>query len=97
MKNGGFEVVPANTTIYTVGIVIKYFCNPGYKLEAGENERTCLENGTWSGDQPSCISKQFVEGRQYLRKSVKIRLYTFFLRTSKLKKLSDVLRFFSTT
>jgi len=48
-------VEPANTTIYTVDTVIKYFCNSGYKL-GGDDERTCLENGTWSGEQPSCKS-----------------------------------------
>jgi len=55
VKNGGFTVEPANTTIYTVDTVIKYFCNSGYKL-GGDDERTCLENGTWSGEQPSCKS-----------------------------------------
>ncbi|XP_026869623.2 inactive serine protease PAMR1 [Electrophorus electricus] len=33
---------------------IKFFCNNPYVL-SGSSERTCQENGTWTGSQPQCI------------------------------------------
>lgn len=33
---------------------ITYKCHYGYKLE-GNSNRTCLANGTWSGETPKCI------------------------------------------
>lgn len=32
-------------------------CFPGYRLVQGDGVRECQENGTWSGEQPSCEGK----------------------------------------
>ena len=39
---------PGDTAVYS--------CNPGFTLD-GEGARTCVEDGEWSGDEPTCISK----------------------------------------
>lgn len=36
------------------GEKVLYSCEPGYWL-IGSPERHCLKNGSWSGNQPSCI------------------------------------------
>ena len=33
---------------------VSFTCKPGYWL-TGSNERNCLGNGTWTGDQPLCV------------------------------------------
>ncbi|XP_030650045.1 inactive serine protease PAMR1 [Chanos chanos] len=33
---------------------VEFFCSNSYVL-SGENKRTCLPNGTWSGQQPICV------------------------------------------
>ncbi|XP_063293960.1 inactive serine protease PAMR1 [Pelobates fuscus] len=38
----------------TIGSSIHYFCNNSYVL-SGNQQRTCLEGGQWSGKQPICI------------------------------------------
>ncbi|KAM4706820.1 sushi, von Willebrand factor type A, EGF and pentraxin domain-containing protein 1 [Discoglossus pictus] len=38
---------------FTYGKRVEYQCNEGYRLQ-GEKERTCLENGNWSGTVPFC-------------------------------------------
>ncbi|KAL5011273.1 hypothetical protein ScPMuIL_009824 [Solemya velum] len=38
---------------YDTGAVIRYTCANGMYLQ-GSAERTCLPNGLWSGDEPSC-------------------------------------------
>ncbi|XP_053304566.1 inactive serine protease PAMR1 [Spea bombifrons] len=37
-----------------IGSIVRYFCNNSYAL-SGNQERTCLEGGNWSGKQPICI------------------------------------------
>lgn len=39
---------------YSFGQVIKFECNPGFKL-AGPKELHCSENGVWSGEKPGCV------------------------------------------
>ncbi|KAL9961628.1 hypothetical protein ACROYT_G030610 [Oculina patagonica] len=33
---------------------VSFTCNPGYSLK-GSSERHCMANGTWTGNQPSCV------------------------------------------
>ena len=33
---------------------VSFTCKPGYWL-SGSTERNCLENGTWTGEQPLCV------------------------------------------
>ena len=37
----------------TYGSVAIYSCEPGYEL-VGDETRSCEEDGTWSGDEPTC-------------------------------------------
>ena len=37
----------------TPGSSATYTCNTGYQLE-GTSPRTCQDNGTWSGSDPTC-------------------------------------------
>ncbi|CAL4097087.1 unnamed protein product, partial [Meganyctiphanes norvegica] len=57
------------------GAKVKVTCNEGYKLHTGEEERTCLVHGKWSGEEPECkpltcgfegyLSNGKVEGNSY--------------------------------
>ncbi|XP_076346234.1 sushi, von Willebrand factor type A, EGF and pentraxin domain-containing protein 1-like isoform X1 [Tachypleus tridentatus] len=49
IENGNITVrdVKVNSTV-------KYVCNKGYELD-GPKERTCLEDRTWSEDEPRCL------------------------------------------
>ena len=40
-----------------IGSVAVYSCAFGYQLSTTSNERECLSNRTWSGDEPICISE----------------------------------------
>uniref|UniRef100_A0A669E6H5 Kringle containing transmembrane protein 1 n=1 Tax=Oreochromis niloticus TaxID=8128 RepID=A0A669E6H5_ORENI len=44
-----------NGTDYLQGSTLSFACNKGY-IMYGSAERTCLGDGTWTGDQPSCIT-----------------------------------------
>lgn len=37
--------------------VIRYRCKIGFRLNDGDEKRTCRSDGTWTGVQPSCIRK----------------------------------------
>ena len=45
------------TSVTTVGSVATYTCDSGYVLLGGSQQRTCQDNGTWDGTEPSCICK----------------------------------------
>nr|XP_046241528.1 sushi domain-containing protein 2 isoform X2 [Scatophagus argus] len=44
-----------NGTQYLEGNTLSFTCNEGYILY-GSTERTCLDDGTWTGQQPYCIT-----------------------------------------
>ncbi|XP_026177714.1 sushi domain-containing protein 2 isoform X2 [Mastacembelus armatus] len=44
-----------NGTHYVKGNTLNFSCNDGYKLY-GTAQRTCLDDGTWTGEQPYCIT-----------------------------------------
>ena len=41
------------------GNVMEYECDDGYYL-TGRSRRTCLANGTWDGQEPSCETGEFI-------------------------------------
>ena len=41
----------------SVGSVARYVCNSGFSLE-GQESRTCLPSGDWSGVEPTCRRKK---------------------------------------
>ena len=49
---------PGNGTVMvtelTDGSTANYTCNDGYQL-TGDETRTCMDNGMWSGHAPTCI------------------------------------------
>ena len=54
LTNPVFGVV--NATGDRVGDRAMYFCQSGYLL-SGERERTCQENGEWTGNASTCQRK----------------------------------------
>ncbi len=45
-----------NVSARAVSSAASYSCIDGFLLE-GQRHRTCLENGTWTGTNPSCTRK----------------------------------------
>lgn len=54
---------PANGVVSFAGTTFRsvatYTCNDGYVI-SGNEQRTCLETGEWSGQIPTCVSKSWV-------------------------------------
>ena len=46
----------ASYTLTTEGSTVVYSCDDGFVL-CGNQNRTCLPNGVWSGSVPDCISE----------------------------------------
>ena len=53
---------PDNGMVSLSGIVLDsvatYTCDTGYDL-VGNNDRTCLATGNWSGNEPTCIEGKY--------------------------------------
>lgn len=47
-------MVDVTSTLH--GGIARYSCNTGYTID-GPNNRTCGDQGMWSGTEPSCQSK----------------------------------------
>ena len=76
---------PANGSVLfaprLVGTIAKYSCNEGNLLK-GIPQRVCQQNGTWSGDEPSCLceSDEYVFCENiYLAMNILIQLLTVVL------------------
>ncbi len=52
--------------------LLRFTCEAGYTL-IGSSERTCLQNGSWSGTQPVCEG----EGHRYLERDTRQNLPGF--------------------
>ena len=48
-----YSTEPIASGFITNGTVATYSCADGYEL-AGEENRTCLVDGTWTGAEPQC-------------------------------------------
>ena len=46
-------------TTTTFNSVATYTCTGNYVI-SGSRQRTCLETGQWSGEEPTCISESFI-------------------------------------
>ena len=45
---------PSTSDSFMSGTVATYSCTDGYEL-VGEEKRTCLVDGTWTGAEPYCV------------------------------------------
>ena len=50
---------PSSSAAITGGTVATYSCADGYEL-VGEEKRTCLVDGTWTGTEPQCIGIRMI-------------------------------------
>lgn len=64
----GHWMLPSNTTHY--GSQVEYVCDSNFEIH-GPGRRICLENATWSSNEPSCEGMDF--------KSVFLSTYVFFI------------------
>ena len=54
-----YSTEPSVSGDFTGGTVATYSCADGYEL-VGEENRTCLVDGTWTGAEPQCRSMSSV-------------------------------------
>ena len=54
-----YSTEPSASGDFTGGTVATYSCADGYEL-VGEENRTCLVDGTWTGAEPQCRSRYSV-------------------------------------
>nr|XP_020469581.1 sushi domain-containing protein 4-like [Monopterus albus]XP_020469583.1 sushi domain-containing protein 4-like [Monopterus albus] len=54
VQHGSTNLTDTNRSLFPVGIVLQYSCDPGY-LPAGPSILTCTTLGRWSSDPPRCI------------------------------------------
>ena len=56
ITNGMLSYNPQGQDQTLLGATVTYTCNTGYTLN-GNNMRTCLTGGAWSGSDPTCDGK----------------------------------------
>ena len=54
LRNGNADITRVVDTNITEGSNATYTCDPDYQLSE-EQFRTCMSNGMWSGEEPTCI------------------------------------------
>ena len=54
-ENGNVNVTRPLDTGLTEGSIAAYTCNNGYQLIGGDQTRTCMNTGLWSGEEPTCL------------------------------------------
>ena len=50
-----YSTEPSASGNFTGSTMVTYSCTDGYE-QVGEENRTCLVDGTWTEDQPKCRS-----------------------------------------
>ena len=72
IKNLGFPLCPELPSVSNGGVrftgrepgaTASYSCDPEYDL-SGAQTRTCGQDGTWSGQEPTCESKFYEWGER---------------------------------
>ncbi|KAK2566870.1 Transmembrane protease serine 6 [Acropora cervicornis] len=43
--------------VFSYGATVEYFCNPGFRISAGNRLRRCQKNEKWTGSLPICEGK----------------------------------------
>lgn len=54
VQYGSTNLTDTNTSLFPVGTVLQYSCDPGYML-VGRSILTCTTIGDWSSNLPRCI------------------------------------------
>ena len=54
-----------------------YTCNSGYQL-SGERIRTCMSNGNWSGQEPTCL-RMNITFAMCTYVSIQVKKLTYFM------------------
>ncbi|XP_029349694.1 sushi domain-containing protein 4-like isoform X2 [Echeneis naucrates] len=54
VTNGSTNLTDTNQSLFPVGTVLQYNCDPGY-VPAGPSVLTCTTQGHWSSEPPRCI------------------------------------------
>uniref|UniRef100_A0A3Q1GMK7 Sushi domain containing 2 n=1 Tax=Acanthochromis polyacanthus TaxID=80966 RepID=A0A3Q1GMK7_9TELE len=74
-------------TTYLLGAVVKFSCDYGYTLK-GSAERTCQENGQWSGEEATCVIPRIVAGSVIGALTLIVIIITLVLHSRKGKRYS---------
>ncbi|XP_028293850.1 sushi domain-containing protein 4-like isoform X2 [Gouania willdenowi] len=54
VQHGSANMMDNNRSLFPVGTVLQYSCDPGYLLD-GANSLTCTALGDWSSEPPRCL------------------------------------------
>ena len=60
IPNGHISYTIKDTSLIKPGDVVVYSCEEPYNLN-GPSYRVCLNNGTWTDQEPKCIGKNIIK------------------------------------